>query len=203
MAENKKSFLLYCDLIHTVSKMPDDKAGQLLKHVLEYVNDLNPQTEDLIIQLTFEPIKQQLKRDLVKYEEIKIKRSKAGLASVESKQQKQQVLTNVKSVKQTSTKSTVIDNVNVSDSVNVKDIKINNIEERKLKFAQSLSIFINTYSKEMIRDFYDYWSESNPSNTKFRKELEKTWDNELRLKKWSANQKVIKKEPPTPKPRML
>lgn len=78
MAENKKSFLLYCDLIHTVSKMPDDKAGQLLKHVLEYVNDLNPQTNDLIIQLTFEPIKQQLKRDLLKYKAISEERSEIG-----------------------------------------------------------------------------------------------------------------------------
>jgi hypothetical protein len=67
MAKDKKSFLLYCDIIYTVSKMPDDKAGQLFKHILEYVNDMNPQTDDLIIQLSFEPIKQQLKRDLQQY----------------------------------------------------------------------------------------------------------------------------------------
>ncbi len=71
MAENKKSFVLYCDLIHTVSKLPNDKAGELFKHVLEYVNDNNPTTNDLLIQVSFEPIKQQLKRDLVKYESIK------------------------------------------------------------------------------------------------------------------------------------
>lgn len=71
MAENKKSFLLYCDLIHTIKKMPNDKAGELLKHILSYVNDENPISDDLIINLTFEPIKQQLKRDLVKYEGIR------------------------------------------------------------------------------------------------------------------------------------
>lgn len=73
MAENKKSFLLYCDLIHTVSKMPKEKAGELFVHILQYVNDENPITEDLIIQLTFEPIKQSLKRDLQKYENIRQK----------------------------------------------------------------------------------------------------------------------------------
>jgi hypothetical protein len=62
MAVDKTSFLLYCDLLHTIEKMPDEKAGQLFKHILRYVNDLNPATEDLIIQLTFEPIRQQLKR---------------------------------------------------------------------------------------------------------------------------------------------
>jgi hypothetical protein len=78
MAENKKSFILYCDLIHTIEKMPSDKAGELFKHILEYVNDMNPETDDLIIQLTFEPIKQQLKRDLKKFEETKKDKSIGG-----------------------------------------------------------------------------------------------------------------------------
>lgn len=78
MAEDKKSFLLYTDLIHTIDKMPNDKAGELFKHILSYVNDLNPITDDLIIQLTFEPIKQQLKRDLAKYEVVKIDKSNGG-----------------------------------------------------------------------------------------------------------------------------
>jgi len=78
MAENKKSFLLYCDLIHTVRKMPKDKRADLFLHILEYVNDENPQTDDLIIQLTFEPIKQQLKRDLGKWSETLVEKSNAG-----------------------------------------------------------------------------------------------------------------------------
>ena len=78
MAENKKSFLLYCDLIHTVQKLNDEQAGKLFKHVLEYVNDLNPETEDIITDLCFEPIKQNLKRDLRKYESTCEKRSEAG-----------------------------------------------------------------------------------------------------------------------------
>lgn len=78
MDEDKKGFILYKDLIHTVEKMPDDKAGQLLKHILSYVNDKNPETDDLIIQLTFEPIKQQLKRDLKKYKNTLEGKSNAG-----------------------------------------------------------------------------------------------------------------------------
>ena len=70
MAKDKKSFLLYCDIIHTVEKMPTEKAGELFKHILQYVNDQNPKTDDLIVQLVFEPIKQQLKRDLRKYEDF-------------------------------------------------------------------------------------------------------------------------------------
>ena len=78
MADNKKSFLLYTDLIHTVNQLPDDKAGQLFKHILSYVNDQDPQTDDLITKISFEPIKQQLKRDLKKYEKICDRNSSNG-----------------------------------------------------------------------------------------------------------------------------
>ena len=125
MAENKKSFVLYSDLIHTVSKMPSDKAGELFKHILKYVNDENPTTNDLIVQLTFEPIKQQLKRDLIKFEQVKEKRSQAGKRSAEVRKAKQNStnstnLTSVKSVEQTLTNSTV----SVNDNDNVNDINI-------------------------------------------------------------------------------
>ena len=70
MAKDKKSFILYCDYLHTFSKLPDEFAGKLIKHVLEYVNDMNPESDDWMLNATFEPIKRQLKRDLKKYEKI-------------------------------------------------------------------------------------------------------------------------------------
>lgn len=114
MANNKKSFLLYCDLIHTVSKMPKEKAGELFIHILEYVNDKNPETDDLIIQLTFEPIKQALKRDLQKYETIRLKNIENA-----NKRWNKNNATASKPM-QPNTKNAVIDN----DSVSVNDITI-------------------------------------------------------------------------------
>jgi hypothetical protein len=73
MAKDKKSFLLYCDTIHTVDKLSNEKAGELFKHILAYVNDMNPTANDFIIELAFEPIKQSLKRDLIKYEDKRLK----------------------------------------------------------------------------------------------------------------------------------
>jgi hypothetical protein len=71
MATDKKSFLLYCDLIHTVEQLTDEQAGDLFKHILRYVNDQEPQTDNVITRIAFEPIKQSLKRDLQKYEDIR------------------------------------------------------------------------------------------------------------------------------------
>lgn len=79
MARDKNSFILYCDIIHTVNKLDDIKAGQLFKFILSYVNDENPSTDDLIINLTFEPIKQALKRDLKKYENVCNRNKNNGL----------------------------------------------------------------------------------------------------------------------------
>ena len=75
MAKDKKSFVLYCDIIHTIEQLTDEQAGHLFKHVLYYVNDLNPDTNNVITKIAFEPIKQQLKRDLVRYEKIRERNS--------------------------------------------------------------------------------------------------------------------------------
>lgn len=79
MAKDKQSFLLYCDLIKVVEKLPEKKAGQLFLHILRYVNDLNPETDDLMINIAFEPVKLQLKRDLKKYESICDRNKNNGL----------------------------------------------------------------------------------------------------------------------------
>lgn len=144
MAEDKKSFLLYTDLIHTVNKMPNDKAGELFKHILSYVNDLNPETEDLIIQLTFEPIKQQLKRDLLKYKESVIDKSNAGKLGnlkrwhkdlydkVINNQLKLDNALNIAESRKVSHTNNVqsqpIAEIAVNDNVNVNDINNNIIE---------------------------------------------------------------------------
>ena len=125
MATGKKSFVLYADLIHVVRKLPKAARGDLLLIILEYVNDeldvVKAMEEiDILLSVTFEPIKQQLKRDLKKYEQKQIQRSEAGKRSAElrSVNKNEQMLTVVNENKQTSTV-----NVNVNDNVNVNVIK--------------------------------------------------------------------------------
>jgi len=206
MAEDKKGFVLYADLIHTVNKMPNDKAGELLKHILSYVNDENPTTEDLIIQLTFEPIKQQLKRDLKKYESKKKQWSDAGKASAESralkkKQQNQRTLADVES---RSTDSTVT----VKDTVSVKDkviVKVNDINKRKSDFKKSLIPF-KDFGTETLTEFFEYWSEHGERDRKMRFEKEKSFGINRRLATWLKNKKRFEKEKSSAKkekPKML
>ena len=78
MAENKKSFVLYCEIIESVKKLTDQQAGKLFKTILMYVNDENPVVDNILIDLVFETIKQNLKRDLKRWERIQQVRAEAG-----------------------------------------------------------------------------------------------------------------------------
>jgi uncharacterized phage protein (TIGR02220 family) len=77
MAKDKTSFILYADQRSYFDKLTDDEAGRLIKHIFSYVNDENPNPVDRITDLSFEPIKLQLKRDLIKYESI-VNRNKSN-----------------------------------------------------------------------------------------------------------------------------
>ena len=122
MAKDKKSVLLYCDLIHTVEKLSDQNAGLLIKHFLRYVNDINPTPPNDLIDLVFEPIKQQLKRDLKEWEKTKEGYSKGGKASAEKRSR-------LKQVEDSSSKSTV--NVTVTDTV-TDTVKVNDITKKSV-----------------------------------------------------------------------
>lgn len=67
------------------------------------------------------------------------------------------------------------------------------LEGRKLKFADTLKPYVDKYGRPMINDFYKYWTEPNKSKSKFRQELQKTWDLERRLETWSRNDNNFKK----------
>jgi hypothetical protein len=125
MAAGKKSFVLYSDLLVSIGHLTNEEKGILFNHLLEYVNDKSPVLEDRLLITAWKPIEMQLKRDLKKFEEIKVKRSEAGKKSAEIKaQQNSTNSTLVESVQHPSTNST--DNVNVNDNDNVNDTVINN-----------------------------------------------------------------------------
>jgi hypothetical protein len=189
MADNKKSVVLYVDLIHTFEALEDAEAGKLIKHFFRYVNDLNPTAPDKLTQIAFEPIKQQLKRDLVKWENTKEKRSEAGKASANKRKQNSTNSTSVQSVQQTSTNSTVNDNVNV----NVINIDTSLRSEQFEKFwefygkhgakktAKQRFMKLTETEMEALRKHLPKYLDSTP-DIKFRKHAErylssKLWEN--------------------------
>lgn len=120
MAENKKSFVLYTDIIHVFSNLTDEESGKLIKHLLAYVNDLNPKTDDRLIQIAFEPIKLQLKRDLKHWESVIDKRRDAGkLGGLAKASKGKQELANLAVNDNVNVTVNVTDTVTVNDNINM------------------------------------------------------------------------------------
>ena len=121
MAKDKKSFILYVDQKDLFNKLPDEIAGKLIKHIYSYVSDENPKSDDLIVEIAFEPIKQQLKRDLKLFEEKRVKRSEAGLAGAtkrwkEMPNDANECQTIANDSKRINGIAKIADNVNVNDN---------------------------------------------------------------------------------------
>lgn len=192
MAENKKSFVLYSDSQGLVNQLPDDVAGRLLKHIYAYVNDENPISDELLLNIAFEPIKMQLKRDLIKWESQLEQRRQAGLRSAEVRKR------NATSVNERSISST--DNDNVSVNVNVND----NVIKKKVvnKFTAPTILEVETYftengyNKEIAKKAFEYyavadWKDSKGNQVKnWKQKMRGVWfkdENKINvqpIKKW-------------------
>ena len=161
MAQDKKGFILYADQKELFDQLPNEKAGELIKHIFSYVNDDDPQTDDLLIKLAFTPIKQQLKRDLKKFEETKKQRSDAGKRSAEVRKA-QRDSTPLTSVQRSSTKATVKENVTVTVNDNVKVIDIKK-EKEVFNFRKSLIEF--GFNERLVDDWMKVRKTKKATNT--------------------------------------
>ena len=138
-------------------------------------------------------------RNIGKRTEISNKRSEAGKKSAELRK----ISTNVEqvstSVQQNPTKERKVKENKVNENKENKEIKetiSKDIVQKKVdakastltrrdEFYKSLIPFLSTYGKDMIRDFFDYWSEQNKSGTQMRFEKQPTWEVAKRLATWN------------------
>jgi hypothetical protein len=155
MAQDKKSFLLYCDQQGVFNKLPDEIAGKLIKHIFAYVNDENPPCDDLLLSIAFEPIQQSLKRDLKKYEVYIGKQKENGAKGGRPKKEEETQIT--QPFFQEPKKA---DSVSVSVSESVNDNK-----KQKDVFIKPSIVEIKTYMTEIgMADVSEKWFDYYESN---------------------------------------
>lgn len=94
MAEGKKSFIAYVGWGELFDELPNEQSGKLVKILFRYVRDENPEILDPTLKMAFISIKQDLKRDLKKWEQYvekqKINGQKGGRPPKAKKTQKTQ-----------------------------------------------------------------------------------------------------------------
>lgn len=217
MAKDKKGFILYCDLIHTFQYLTNDQVGEVMMWILKYTNDLNPEPLNGLLQAVVEPIKQQLKRDLKKFEsKIDQKKSSGQLGNL--KRWHPDLYKDVISEKRTledsliiaknrtatnfianiAVKDTVTDTVTDTDTVKVKN---NSLEKRKEIFKDEVMEFSGKYTSALLNNFFGYWSEHGKNDKKMRFEKQDSFGISRRLATWfkrsqEGNQDNTKKRIP-------
>jgi len=152
MAEDKKKIVVYADWLTTFEALTDEEAGKLIKHFFQYVNDLNPQS-DRLTELMFTPIKQTLKRDLLKWQDTRGKRVEAG-----SKGGKQRVANQANASKPQANQAvsdSVSVSVSVSDNVNVNEKEVYRRFAHLCLSVDEFNRLNTTYTKQSIDNTLD------------------------------------------------
>ena len=108
----------------------------------------------------------------------------------QTKQQALQQHKNNKNIRNNK-KESILTNVRIdekaTDAPVVATTTTDDMELRKEKFYQSLVPYVAKYGKDMVRAFYDYWTEKTYGGRKMRFEKQQAFEISKRLATWQKN----------------
>jgi len=206
----KKSFLIYDDWGDLVETLPEEDKGRVFSALFRFsatgeVSDLSNPAADMLLKVMVKQLrddKEKYDRKCEKNKENSAKRFIDGYRTIsndndgyrtmtDKDKDKDKELDKDKDLKEKE-KTILTDGKKESEKPMVAAEAATSA--RKEKFYASLVPFVDKYGKDMIRDFFDYWSEMNRSKSKMRFEQQATWELALRLKTWADREKIPKKE---------
>lgn len=126
------------------------------------------------------------------YEEVEQQTKQQALQQTNNKQitNKQQQHKNNKNIRNNK-KESILTNVRIdekaTDAPVVATTTTDDMEFRKEKFYQSLVPYVAKYGKDMVRAFYDYWTEKTYGGRKMRFEKQPAFEIPKRLATWQKN----------------
>lgn len=126
------------------------------------------------------------------YEETEQQAKQQALQQTNNKQitNKQQQLKNNKNIRNNK-KESILTNVRIdekaTDAPVVATTTTDEMELRKEKFYQSLVPYVAKYGKDMVRAFYDYWTEKTYGGRKMRFEKQQAFEISKRLATWQKH----------------
>lgn len=214
--KQKTSFLFNIAWRDVLMDYPAEVRYEVYDAIIEYaasgrLSELKP-----LAKMAFSFIKYEMDNNQRKYDE-KVERNRAngskggapkGNTNAKAKQPKTTETTQNNPMVEKTTETTLNDYDNDNDNDNDKEIDSTDVEpikkgtnvpkekaaeaatlSRKENFGRSLIPYVDKYGKEMIREFFDYWTEMNKSKSKMRFEQQPTWETSKRLATWAKRDK--------------
>ena len=207
----KKSFLIYDDWGDLVETLPDEDKGRVFSALFRFsatgeVSDLSNPAADMLLKVMVKQLrddKEKYDRKCEKNKENSAKRFIDGYRTISNDNDGYRTMTDKDKDKELD-KDKEKDSLKEKEKTILTDGKKESekvvvaaeaaTSARKEKFYTSLVPFVDKYGKDMIREFFDYWSEMNRSKSKMRFEQQSTWELALRLKTWADREKIPKKD---------
>lgn len=176
--DDNNTKILFIHLLLKANHKPKKYRGKLIQ-IGQHVTGLEVLCKET--GLSIQKIRTAISK-LKSTNEITIKTSSKGTVIQIVNYTKYQIVTNeLTNQQQTSNKP-------ATTNKNDKNVK-NDIKQRKAEFKKLLAKYKDVYVLEMIKDFYEYWTEHSPNDKKLRFEKQTSFDVNRRLKTWLKNSK--------------
>lgn len=171
----RDSFIIYRSFYDAISDLPKEEQADVYNAICMFSLDQKEPQLTGVSSTIFKLIRPQLESNYKRYENGKQPKTKQEKSKTEAKP------------KQNKSKTEANKNVNVNDNVNNN---VNNKENVSFKnwdsdfFKNELSQYLEIYGKDMLNNFFMYWSEKSASG-KMKFQLQETWETSKRLLTWS------------------
>lgn len=204
--------IFYRSFYEAIKDLPADSQGRMYNAIFSYSLDgVKPELNG-IESTIFKLIMPQLDANNKRYENGKTPKKKKKQTESDADGMQNESKTEAKQKQELSKEEANKNkNNNKNENNNKKDIyegaeapqpttplNKKTLALRKAEFRIKLKPYVGKYPDQMLKEFHDYWTEPNRSQTKMRFELEPTYDIKLRLIRWANNDKSIQTNNETP-----
>ena len=198
MNKERKSFIIHIDTLNVLDELTNDQKASLFDAIRDYQLGKEVKLSGLM-KAVFVSFENQFKRDEERYNATTERNRENGKKGGRPKEQEPKkpsglsgLLKEPKKADSDSDSDSKSDNDNDNDSgisapapkkIDWKEKR----EQRKKEFYESLAPFIGTYTKEMLRDFYEYWTEHGENDRLVKHEKKDSFSVSRRLANWHRN----------------
>ncbi|MBO4849662.1 MAG: hypothetical protein J5529_02035 [Prevotella sp.] len=187
-----RNFIMHENIIRMSSQLTDTELAKLIRYIYLYVeNGQMPEGEtSCAVNIIFNEWRLRYEADKERYETVSQKRRETGRKGINKRWNKNESRTEDMDDHTAETK----DNATmtpVAEKPRAESDDKGKLDARMYEFYQSMLPYADLYNRDMLNDFYQYWTELDKRGRRMRFEMQKTWETGKRLNKWSRRESTF------------